>query len=189
MAPDDSTPGRRFTVGDTEPAESAFGVLHHTSSRRIGDEELAGALLALVEQCSEISVPVSNVCIVVTEDRVNIEVPRKTLRVLLCCDKPTEVTWREVQRRAPQLPPNHEWIVVSTRSMTAKAKQWIKELQGGSAMHYIELSGSVREAEDTDSAGNSVGDNSPPRNCFSRVENYWIRKLVLTASERTLRRN
>jgi hypothetical protein len=188
MASDDSTPGRCFTADDTELADSPYHVLHRPQSNQLDDEELAGGLLALVDQCSEFSVPVSNVRIVIRGTTVEIEVPTKTLRIVPCCDEPSKVTWADIQRWTPHLPPTHEWLIVSTRPLTTEAKRRVEERRGDSAMHYIELSGPVREAKDAEPAWNSDSEDIPA-DCFSRVENYWIRKPVLTAPERRLRRN
>ncbi len=143
MGSDDSNSERRFTVQTTSLPDSPGRVLLRESFDRLSDEDVGGVVLALVRDCPAIGVPVWNAEVVVGE-YIDLKLPSKTLRILPYCRGFGEVSWERIQEDASALPAGPEWLIVTTRPLSERAKVEIDECVYRDRMHYIKI---AREME------------------------------------------
>jgi hypothetical protein len=148
VSPSDSDPAREFTVESADyPTDPRSVFLEQTRAER-QPEELAGALMTVVEQCGEISYSASQTQVRITEDQVTIVFPSKNLRTIILEEGTDPVTWTELQTHLVELPANTEWLVLTSRPLTGRVKAEITDCDYRRELHYISISRTLYWAED-----------------------------------------
>lgn len=139
MSRENNSTNRRITVKDISLPDSTAEYLRNTETK-LSEEELATVLLTQVRDRPEIShSPKDATVLFGDDDRIELQLPNKTLRVLLFRGNVTAVTWSVVQEQTHELPDGHEWLILTTESLLLSAKNRISRGASGREIHYIEI--------------------------------------------------